>query len=69
MSSDLHLSSSQFEWLLRAFYITYICFEWMTLLWKVLPAHVYCMCIASNLASVNALTVDQWPLAYVHGGL
>ena len=41
LSKDLGLSSSQFEWLLRAFYITYISFEWMTLLWKVFPPHIY----------------------------
>ena len=41
MYDDLHLSSSQFEWSLRAFYITYIAFEWMTLLWKVFPPHIY----------------------------
>lgn len=41
MERDLHLSSTQFEWLLRVFYISYIAFEWMTLLWKVFPPHVY----------------------------
>ena len=41
MYNDLHLSSAQFEWLLRVFYITYIAFEWMTLLWKVFPPHIY----------------------------
>ena len=41
LAEDLHLSSLQYEWLLRAFYITYILFEWMTLLWKVFPPHVY----------------------------
>lgn len=29
---DLKLSDAQFEWLLTAFYITYIAFEWMALL-------------------------------------
>jgi hypothetical protein len=29
---DLGLSSKQYEWLLWAFYITYIAFEWMTLM-------------------------------------
>lgn len=28
MSTDLGLDSAQYEWLLRAFYITYITFEW-----------------------------------------
>ena len=44
MSKDLHLSSLQFEWLLRVFYIMYIAFEWMTLLWKIVPAHIYRKC-------------------------
>ncbi|KAF6232709.1 hypothetical protein HO173_009148 [Letharia columbiana] len=48
LSEDLHLSSLQYEWLLRAFYITYILFEWMTLLWKVFPPHIYLsVCVAS----------------------
>ena len=41
METDLNLSSYQYEWLLRAFYISYILFEWMTLLWKVIPPHIY----------------------------
>ncbi|GAB7355085.1 hypothetical protein MBLNU459_g5671t2 [Dothideomycetes sp. NU459] len=32
MSTDLGLTTSQFEWLLSGFYITYVLFEWMTLL-------------------------------------
>lgn len=32
MEKDLKLSSDQFEWLIWAFYITYIGFEWMTLM-------------------------------------
>jgi hypothetical protein len=32
LADDLKLSSTQYEWLLWAFYITYILFEWMTLL-------------------------------------
>jgi uncharacterized membrane protein (DUF106 family) len=32
MEEDLKLSSNQFEWLVWAFYITYISFEWMTLM-------------------------------------
>lgn len=45
---DLYLSDAQFEWLLTAFYITYVVFEWMTLLYKVLPPHIYIsVCVAS----------------------
>lgn len=48
MEEDLDLSSYQYEWLLRAFYISYILFEWMTLLWKVIPPHIYRMCSDLN---------------------
>ncbi|KAK5660387.1 hypothetical protein OQA88_12930 [Cercophora sp. LCS_1] len=30
-----------YEWALAAFYITYILFEWMALLWRIIPAHIY----------------------------
>lgn len=30
-----------FEWALASFYIAYIAFEWMSLLWSRIPAHVY----------------------------
>jgi len=33
LADDLKLSSNQYEWLLWAFYITYILFEWMTLMY------------------------------------
>jgi hypothetical protein len=32
LEQDLNLTSEQYEWLLTAFYITYIMFEWMALL-------------------------------------
>jgi hypothetical protein len=35
LADDLKLSSTQYEWLLWAFYITYILFEWMTLMYVV----------------------------------
>ncbi|KAJ4301786.1 hypothetical protein N0V90_003880 [Kalmusia sp. IMI 367209] len=48
MADDLKLSSKQYEWLLWAFYITYIAFEWMTLLYRVIPPHIYIsLCILS----------------------
>jgi hypothetical protein len=32
---DLRMDDDQYEWLLTGFYITYITFEWMTLLYAV----------------------------------
>lgn len=32
LQDELKLSGRQYEWLLEAFYITYIVFEWMTLM-------------------------------------
>ncbi|KAF3003568.1 hypothetical protein E8E13_006393 [Curvularia kusanoi] len=48
MQRDLKLSSNQFEWLIWAFYITYIGFEWMTLMYRIIPPHIYIpICIFS----------------------
>jgi len=58
LSEDLHLSSSQCEWLLTSFYCTYIASQWMTLLHRVVPAHIYIsLCVASwsLVASLQAL--------------
>lgn len=30
-----------YEWALTAFYLAYIAFEWMSLLWRLIPAHIY----------------------------
>lgn len=43
MEEDLQTSPPNpawYEWSLTAFYISYISFEWMSLLWKLVPAHV-----------------------------
>ncbi|TVY86254.1 putative transporter, partial [Lachnellula willkommii] len=41
LDSDLHLSSSQYQWLLTIFYISYILFEWFALMWKLVPPHIW----------------------------
>ncbi|KAI8657081.1 hypothetical protein LRP88_12388 [Fusarium phalaenopsidis] len=38
---DLGLSDSDWSWVLNAFYICYVAFEWTNLLWKILPASKY----------------------------
>ncbi|VUC28123.1 unnamed protein product [Clonostachys rosea] len=47
LNVDLYLSDSQWAWVLNAFYICYVCFEWTTVLWKIFPAHIYiaCLCV------------------------
>lgn len=41
MSKDLGESDDQYQWLLTIFYIPYILFEWMALMWKIVPPHVW----------------------------
>ncbi|KAF1846583.1 uncharacterized protein K460DRAFT_377746 [Cucurbitaria berberidis CBS 394.84] len=46
LNDDLKLSSTQYEWLLWAFYITYVLFEWMALMYRLVPPHIYIsMCV------------------------
>jgi len=39
MSKDLDLDSGQYAWLLTVFYITYICFTFSIICWKIFPPH------------------------------
>ncbi|KAF2853798.1 pantothenate transporter liz1 [Plenodomus tracheiphilus IPT5] len=41
MEEDLHLSSSQYTWLLTIFYISYIIFGFLAIMWKVVPPHIW----------------------------
>ena len=56
-----------YEWALTAFYITYITFEWMALLWRVIPAHVYVTALVAGwglAASLQALASSYpWLIA------
>ena len=61
LQDDLNLSSSQYEWLLTAFYITYILFEWMTLMYRIVPPHIYislCVCGWGLVASFQCLATS-----------
>ncbi|KAI7376717.1 MFS general substrate transporter, partial [Hortaea werneckii] len=56
---DLKLDDNQYEWLLTAFYIAYILFEWMTLCYKIFPPHIYISCCVMAwgvLASLQSIT-------------
>lgn len=42
MSKDLNFNAStDYQWLLTIFYISYIVFEWFALMWKVVPPHMW----------------------------
>jgi MFS family permease len=61
LTDDLQLSDSQYEWLLTAFYIMYILFEWMTVMYQVAPPHIYvaiCVCAWGVLASLQSLATS-----------
>lgn len=56
-----------YEWTLTAFYISYIAFEWMSLLWKLIPAHIYVSLIVLSwglTASLQAVSVS-YPMLIV----
>ncbi|KIW33638.1 uncharacterized protein PV07_00473 [Cladophialophora immunda] len=70
LEKDLSLSSAQYDWLLTAFYITYIGFEWMILLYRILPAHIYIpLCVLSwgLVASLQSLTASFGQLLLLRG--
>lgn len=59
LEHDLHLTSAHYEWLLTAFYITYIAFEWMTLMYRLVQPHIYislCVLAWGLLASLQSLS-------------
>lgn len=61
LTDDLKLSDSQYEWLLTAFYIMYILFEWMTIMYQLVPPHIYisiCVCAWGVLASLQSLATS-----------
>ncbi|KAI0484715.1 major facilitator superfamily transporter [Xylariaceae sp. FL0804] len=58
MEEDLQTTpprADYFEWALRSFYIAYIAFEWMSLLWRVVPAHVYVSLVVLSWGVVASL--------------
>ncbi|RMD44950.1 hypothetical protein DV735_g7, partial [Chaetothyriales sp. CBS 134920] len=70
LESSLRLSSSQYDWLLTAFYICYIAFEWMIMLYRVLPARVYIpLCVLSwgLIASVQSVATSFSQLLVLRG--
>ena len=58
---DLGLDSQQWTWILNAFYICYVLFEWTTVLWKILPAHIYVavLCLCWGTAAMSSGSVKN----------
>ncbi|KAI0014464.1 major facilitator superfamily transporter [Xylariaceae sp. FL0662B] len=57
-----------YEWALTSFYITYVTFEWMSLLWKLIPAHIYVSCIVFSwgvLASLQSVATSYPVLIFL----
>ncbi|KAB5583100.1 major facilitator superfamily transporter [Coniochaeta sp. 2T2.1] len=52
MGKDLGFDDSQYQWLLTIFYIPYIVFEWLAIMWKIVPPHIWA-----------ALNIFTWGLA------
>ncbi|KAF2395693.1 MFS general substrate transporter [Trichodelitschia bisporula] len=61
LQTDLRMTGPQYEWLLTAFYISYIAFEWMALMFRLVPPHIYisiCVLAWGIIASLQALTTS-----------
>ncbi|KAK4226367.1 major facilitator superfamily domain-containing protein [Podospora fimiseda] len=71
MDDDLQTSppnDSLYEWSLTAFYIAYISFEWMSLLWRVVPAHIYVSALVFSwglAASLQAVAINYPMLIFL----
>ncbi|KAK1829032.1 major facilitator superfamily domain-containing protein [Podospora conica] len=68
MDEDLDGQPGSYEWALTAFYLAYIAFEWMALLWRVIPAHIYVSMLVLSwglTASLQALAVNYPMLIFL----
>ncbi|KAF2670893.1 MFS general substrate transporter [Microthyrium microscopicum] len=62
LSTSLHMDDAQYQWLLTIFYISYIVFEWLPLMWKILPPHrwgAFCV-LGWGIASVCQAATVNW---------
>ncbi|KAB5515133.1 major facilitator superfamily transporter [Coniochaeta sp. 2T2.1] len=41
MGSDLKFDDPHYQWLLTIFYIPYIVLEWLAMMWKIVPPHIW----------------------------
>lgn len=54
-TKDGPVGTAYYGWALASFYIAYIAFEWMSLLWSRVPAHVYVSGIVLSWGAVASL--------------
>lgn len=57
-----------YEWALTAFYIAYIAFEWMAILWRLIPAHIFVSVVVLSwglTASLQAVAVNYPMLIFL----
>lgn len=54
MQEDLRLNhpADRYDWLLTAFYIAYIVFEWTTLCWKIVPPHIWASFVTFSVSTM-----------------
>lgn len=55
LEKDLDLDSNRYDWLLTAFYFAYILFEWMSILWNIVPPHIYVTAIVLSWGIIASL--------------
>ncbi|KAK8113475.1 MFS transporter [Apiospora sp. TS-2023a] len=62
MEEDLHLEGDEYEWLLTIFYIPYILFEFLIIMWKVLPPHAWAcfIVLAWGVIATCQAAVTSW---------
>ncbi|KAK4159105.1 major facilitator superfamily transporter [Cladorrhinum sp. PSN259] len=62
MSEELGFGDGQFQWLLTIFYIPYILFEWLAVMWKLVPPHIWAasMVLVWGLASTLQAAAYNW---------
>jgi hypothetical protein len=64
MSKDLKFDAkgNDYAWLLTIFYIGYIVFEWLALMWKLVPPHIWAATMVLGFGTVAAsqAATDSW---------
>ncbi|KAK1237269.1 hypothetical protein MKX08_002894 [Trichoderma sp. CBMAI-0020] len=62
MSQDLNLVGDRYDWLLTIFYIPYIIFEFLGIMWKIVPPHIWATIVVfiwGLVATLQAVT-QSW---------